>query len=133
MGNSQNQIVQNHIVPNQCLKGDRLINLEPKVTIGITGYYDKINPLGLQKVRFGENGELKELKSFNETKTTLTYEFTDNARLQFMKSDKDIVLRIQDPTSNIDTTKQMCPTLREVFKRPAFGSPQFDKIEDFIK
>jgi hypothetical protein len=128
MGNSQN-----HIVLDQGLKGDRLVNLEPKVTIGITGYYDKINPLGLQKVRFGEDGKLKELKSFNETDTTLIYEFTDNARLQFIKSDKDIMLKIQDPTSNINTTKQMCPTLRKFFKRPAFGSPQFDKIEDFIK
>lgn len=131
MGNSQNS--QNHIALNQCLKGDRLVNLEPKVTIGITGYYDKINQLGLQKVRFGENGDLKELKSFNETDTTLTYEFSDNARLQFIKSDMDIMLKIQDPTSNIDTTKLMCPTLRKMFKRPAFGSPQLDKIEDFIK
>lgn len=43
------------------------------------------------------------------------------------------MLKIIDPVSNINITKAMCPILRDFFKPPAFESPEFDKIEKFIK
>lgn len=138
--NKHNQIMGNNasndfngIDLTQCLKSDRLINLEPKVTIGVNGHCDKTNPFGMQQVRFGENGTLKELKAFSQSDTVLTYEFSGDARLQIMKIKNDIVLHIRDPESDINTTKLMCPTLRDFFKNPHFASPQFDEIEGFIK
>lgn len=66
MGNSQNKILfdqcteENRLIAfDQRLKAERLINLKPNVTIGITGYVNKINPLSFQKIRFCENGKLK--------------------------------------------------------------------------
>ena len=115
------------------LKFERLINLEPRVIIGVHGIYNQENPFGREQISFSENSKLKELKSFYETDNALIFEFEENSKLHFMKDKNKIILRIVDLDTNIDITKEMCPGLRNFFRNPSFCSPHFDKIENFIK
>ena len=95
-----------------------LINNNPHITISINEFYNSKNVLGRQQIRITENGNLKELISFFESKEILIYEFENNSLLYFIKNKNNILLRIVDLDTNTDMIIEMCPSIRNNFKNP---------------
>ena len=117
---------------SQCLKQDRILSIEPDITIGISGFNKTDNPLSIQKLRIN-NDKLVNLLSFTQTDKSICYEFEKDIMLCFKKSiiSSEIILDLK--TDNNRIIKIMDPMLINRFKSPHFGSPEFDLIESFIK
>ena len=93
------------------------------------------NPYSSQAIRIGLDGKLRRLESFTETSECLKYEFEADTVLTLSKRDKDIVILIKEPETNIKIIKPMDLICREIFKPICWGNlgTELDKIPDFVR
>lgn len=93
---------------SQCLKNDRILSIEPDITIVISGVGKTENQLSIQKLRILKQKNLYVMLCFKKR-----------------PNDSEIILDLK--------TKNMDPMLINRFKSPHFASLEFDLIESFIK
>jgi len=122
-----------NLISQEYLKCDRLIDAENVIYIGIVSEKNK-NPLSTQAIRIGQDGKLKRLEKFTETNNSIIYEFENDTILSLSKREKDIIINLKEPETDINLIKNMDQIVREIFKPIKFGnlSIEFDKIPKFI-
>ena len=135
MGNYQGNNQGNNMSNQEYMKTDRLIDGENQVTIGFVHQKDPQNPLSSQAIRVGLDGKLKRLEKFIETSNSLTYEFESDTVLTLSKRDKDIIINLKEPDTQIHLIKPMDSIVREISKPIGWGSlsQDLDKIPSFIR
>lgn len=127
--------IQGFIFNQEYMVIERLIDGENQVTIGIVHQKDAQNPLSGQAIKVGLDGKLKRLEKFIETPNSLTYEFESNTVLTLSKRDKDIIINLKEPDTQIHLIKPMDLIVRKISKPISWRtlSEDFDKIPDFVR
>ncbi len=91
-------------------------------------------PFGNQCIIIGNNDSPHYLTNWNETKSTLSYRFTNDVSLKFFKSSPDIdsiLFEIQTPDTIIKGS--VLQSIRKSYKPLDYATYELDKIANFFK
>lgn len=123
---------------NECLKFDKVIDVEEEIYIGILPNFKNsknLNPYSSQAIRIGKNSNAVRLIEFTECTNSLKFDYEFNITMQLTKKNNDIILNIHDPTQDKHIIKLMDPICIKFMKPIYFDklSVEYDKIATFIK
>jgi hypothetical protein len=110
---------------------NKIISIYPHIVIGICGRKkanDTSNPLVTQCIRLNEDDALHSLKFYQQTPTSLCYEFESDIRLcLFKQPDGTILYNLKTPTRTTTTALEL-----DTYKPTPPLSAEFDLIRDFV-
>ncbi len=117
----------------QYFKSERVIDGINQVHVGVIAP-DDFNPYSGQGIKIGHDGIIRRLENFIETPNCLRYEFEADTVLSLSKKDKQIIILLKEPETNIKIIKPMDMVCRQIYKPMSWGnlSTELDKIYDFV-
>ena len=139
-----------NIFNNEKFIMERLIDGEHEIYIGLVGEksepsylnlpspYSSTSSYSSQAIKIGHNCALYRLKNFTEYENTLIFEYECEIILTLSKNqdkDKNIIITLQQSSTNTHIIKPMDLICRKIFKSFNFNylSIEYDKISNFIK
>ena len=110
----------------------QLVNEPVNIKFGVCGGSgEQSNPYKTQCIKIDNETKPHSLLTFFETPNTISMEFEDDIRLTLMKSGDKVNYNLK--TSTINTTRELDTFHRNWIKSVHMGSPELDKMVDFIK
>lgn len=113
-----------------CFIIDRLIDADcagKVLRIGVNSNKTQNNILSNQGIRWGEDGQIKRLISFNKVNGDLIYDFEDNYRLILSKNNKNKIIYSFLTDDNI-IVKEIDDKVLNYWKTISMASSELDRI-----
>lgn len=91
------------------------------IRLGVGGAKeDPSNPLGLQGVRIGSNGEPLLMKDVKSSDTSVEYSFEKDTYIHVFRRGDDVLYHLKTPT--LDVTRTIHPMVRSMWKPIGMGA-----------